>query len=127
MDAVQKDIAHIERSIVKLFNEKKIDKILQHFSKNFIGFSSTQHERITSRTKLKKTFLHYLDEGDEVKYSIKNLNVKIYGEGALSSFYWTVEITKRKKTKTIHGRGSHVFLITENGWHIVHEHYSKAH
>jgi ketosteroid isomerase-like protein len=72
--------------------------------------------------------LHYLKEGDEVKYSIKNLNIKIYGEGALSSFYWTVEITKRKKTKTIHGRGSHVFLINEEaGWKIVHEHYSKAH
>jgi len=127
MDAVQKDIAHIEKSIVKLFNQKKVDEILKFFSKNFIGFSSTQHERITSRPKLKKTFLHYLGEGDKVKYSIKNLNIKIYGEGALSSFYWMVEITKRKKTKTIHGRGSHVFLITENGWHIVHEHYSKAH
>ena len=127
MDAVQKDIAHIERSIVKLFNAKKIDEILQYFSKNFIGFSSTQHERITNRPQLKKTFLHYLDEGDEVKYSIKNLNIKIYGEGALSSFYWTVEISKRKRTKTIHGRGSHVFLISENSWHIVHEHYSKAH
>ena len=127
MDAVQKDIAHIEKNIVKLFNQKKIDEILHYFSKNFIGFSSTQHERITSRPQLKKTFLHYLEEGDEVTYSIKNLHVKIYGEGALSTFYWNVDITKRKRTKTIHGRGSHVFLISENGWQIVHEHYSKAH
>jgi ketosteroid isomerase-like protein len=127
MDAVQKDIAHVEKSIVKLFNQKKIKEILLFFSKNFIGFSSTQHERVTSRTQLKKTFLHYLDEGDEVKYSIKNLNIKIYGEGALSTFYWNVEITKRKRTKTIHGRGSHVFLVTGDGWKIVHEHFSKAH
>ena len=127
MDAVQKDIAHIERSIVKLFNTKKIDDILLYFSKNFVGFSSTQHERITSRPQLKKTFLHYLEEGDEVSYSIKNLNIKIYGEGALSSFYWTVDIIKKKKIKSIQGRGSHVFLMGDGGWKIVHEHYSKTH
>jgi ketosteroid isomerase-like protein len=127
MDAVQKDIAHIERSIVKLFNARKIDEILTYFSKNFIGFSSTQHERITSRRHLKKTFLHYLDEGNTVKYSIQKLHVKIYGEGALSSFYWTVDILKKNKSKSIHGRGNHVFLMTDKGWKIVHEHYSKAH
>ena len=127
MDAVQKDVAHIEKMIVKLFNARDIKGILQFFSRNFVGFSSTHHERITSLNLLKKTFLHYLEEGDDVKYHIKNLKVKIYGEGALASFYWTVEISKRKKTKLINGRGSHVFLMTESGWQIVHEHFSKAH
>jgi ketosteroid isomerase-like protein len=127
MDDIQKELVNIEKSIVKLFNEKKIKEILQFFSKDFIGFSSTKHERLTSLSQLKKTFLHYLDEGDEVTYAIENLKVKIYGEAALTTFYWIVHIKKKKKVKTIDGRGSHVFLLGENGWHIVHEHYSKAH
>jgi ketosteroid isomerase-like protein len=128
MDEIQREIVDIEKSIVKLFNQRKIKEILAFFSKEFIGFSSTKHERIPNLTQLKKTFLHYLDEGDEVVYSIKNLKVKIYGESALSTFYWTVELTKKKKkTKIINGRGSHVFLILDGVWSIVHEHYSKAH
>jgi ketosteroid isomerase-like protein len=127
LDSVQKEVAQIERTIVKLFNAGDVRGILHYFSKNFVGFSSTQHERLTSLSQLKKTFLHYLEEGEEVTYAIKNLKIIIYGEGALSSFYWTVDIRKKKKSKSIHGRGSHVFLMTDQGWRIVHEHYSKAH
>ena len=127
MDEIQREIVAIEKSIVKLFNEKNIKEILKYFKSGFVGFSSTKHERVTSLTQLKNTFLHYLDEGDDVIYKIQNLKVKIYGEAALSTFYWTVDIKKKKKTKTINGRGSHVFLIAEAGWCIVHEHYSRAH
>ena len=127
MDEIQREIANIERSIVKLFNEENIKEIIQYFSKDFIGFSSTKHERVTNLTQLKKTFLHYLEEGDKVTYKVQNLKVKIYGEAALTTFYWTVDINKKKKTKTINGRGSHVFLMMDSGWSIVHEHYSKAH
>jgi len=128
MDEIQKEIVAIEKSIVKLFNERNVKEIIKYFSKNFVGFSSTKHERVPNLTQLKKTFRHYLNEGDEVIYAIQNMRGKIYGEAALSSFYWTVELKKKKrKTKIINGRGSHIFLIGETGWRIVHEHYSRAH
>ena len=128
MDEIQKEIVSIEKSIVKLFNEKNIKEIMKFFSKEFVGFSSTKHERVPNLTQLKKTFLHYLDEGDQVIYAIKNLKVKIYGEAALTTFYWTVELKKgKRKPKLINGRGSHVYLMVETGWIIVHEHHSKAH
>ena len=127
MDAIQTDIANIEKSIVKYFNKKDIKSILNLFSQDFVGFSSTKHQRLTSLSQLKKTFLHYLDEGDKVTYKIKSLQVKIYGESALTTFYWTVSIEKKKKVKTIDGRGSHIYLMRDNVWKIVHEHYSKAH
>ena len=130
MDEIQKEIANIEKSIVKFFNEQNIKEIMKFFSKDFVGFSSTKHERVPNLTQLKKTFLHYLDEGDKVIYEIQNIKVKIYGEAALSTFYWTVELKKgKRKPKLISGRGSHVYLMIdmETGWSIVHEHYSKAH
>jgi ketosteroid isomerase-like protein len=128
MDEIQREIVNIEKSIVKLFNEKNIKEIMKYFSREFVGYSSTKHERVLNLTQLKKTFLHYLDEGDEVVYAIQNLKVKIYGEAALSTFYWTVELKKgKRKPKLINGRGSHVYLMVDTGWTIVHEHYSKAH
>jgi ketosteroid isomerase-like protein len=127
MDSIEKSLIDIEKSMVKLFNKKDIDGILAFFSDNFVGFSSTKHERLTKLSQLKKTFLFYLDEGDKVTYRIKNAKAKIYGELALTTFYWEVEIQKKKKTKHIDGRASHIFLLVDQEWKIVHEHFSKAH
>jgi ketosteroid isomerase-like protein len=127
MDAIEQSVADVEHEIAELFNSGNIDGILEHFSSNFIGFSSTRHERVDDREQLKKTFLHYLDEGDRVTYSVSDISVRIYGEAASSSFYWEVQIEKGRKKSKIHGRGSHVFLQDLDGWKIVHEHYSKAH
>ena len=127
MDSIQKEFADKERAMVKLFNAKKIDSILEFYDDNFVGFSSTKHERLNKTSALKKTFLHYLDEGDPVKYSIKNIKVNIYGECALTTFYWQVDIHKKKKVKSLTGRASHVYMQGAEDFKIVHEHFSKAH
>jgi ketosteroid isomerase-like protein len=127
MDSIQKEFADKERAMVKLFNKKNIDAILEYFDDSFVGFSSTKHERISRKSALKKTFLHYLEEGDPVKYSIKNIKVNILGECILTTFYWKVDIHKKKKVKTLTGRGSHVYVQGGEDFKIVHEHFSKAH
>jgi ketosteroid isomerase-like protein len=127
MDIFVKAISDIEKSIVKYFNEKNVNGILNFFMKKFVGFSSTRHDRLSNLGQLRKTFLYYLKEGDKVTYSINDLKVHIYGELALSTFYWKVAIRKGKKIKSVNGRGSHVFMMQDEGWKIVHEHYSKAH
>ena len=127
MDSIEQGVADIEKTMMKLFNKGDVNGILKLFNDDFVGFSSTKHERLTNLSQLKKTFLYYLKEGDSVKYSIKNLKVKIIGESALSTFYWQVDIKKKKKVKSIDGRGSHVFILRDDQWKIVHEHFSKAH
>ena len=57
--SVEKELANIEKSIVALFNKKDIDGILKYFSPDYVGFSSTKHERLTKIAQLKKTFFHY--------------------------------------------------------------------
>ena len=127
MDSIEREIVTIERSIVKLFNKPDINSILKYFSEDFVGFSSTKHERITKLSQLKKTFQFYLKEGDQVKFVIKNLKVKIFGETAMATFYWNVDIHKKKKVTSVEGRASHIFLLVDSDWKIVHEHFSKAH
>lgn len=127
MDSIQKEFVTKEKAMVKLFNSGNIDAILDFFDDNFVGFSSTKHERITKKSQLKKTFLHYLDEGNPVNYSIKSIKVDILGECAVTSFYWQVDIHKKKKVKSLNGRASHVYMQEGEDWKIVHEHFSKAH
>ena len=127
MDVIEKSLVKIEKHIVQLFNEKKIADILKYFEKIFVGFSSTKHDRITSLSQLKSTFNYYLNEGDEVKFSIKNVKVNIYGDSALTSFYWNVDIKKGKKITSVECRGSHIYLLFDDHWRIVHEHFSKIH
>ena len=127
MDAIEKIFVDKERAMVKLFNAKEINPILNYFDDNFSGFSSTKHERLTKKSQLKKTFLHYLDEGEKVKYSIKSIKVDVLGECTVTSFYWQVDIHKKKKVKSLNGRASHVYVQIGDGWKIAHEHFSKAH
>ena len=127
MDTFEKEVVHIEKSIVKYFNQKNVSGILDFFMKGFTGFSSTRHDRLTNVGQLKKTFLYYLREGEKVTYSINGLKVHIYGEFALATFYWKVSIRNKRKVKNVNGRGSHLFLMQDDTWKIVHEHYSKAH
>ena len=127
MDAIQQGIVNLEKTMVKLFNQGNIDPILDFFDDSFVGFSSTKHQRINKRSQLKKTFQYYLKEGESLKQSISNIKVNIYGEAALATFYWKVEIKNKGKVKNINGRGSHIFLLKGNVWKIVHEHFSKAH
>ena len=124
MDSIEKAIVDVEKQIVSLFNKGDIKSILEFFGDEFIGFSSTTNVRLTNLSQLEKTFLHYLDLG-KIKYSIKNVKVHIYGETALTTFFWNVEIKKGKKKKVVEGRASHVFIFTDS-WKIVHEHYSKS-
>ena len=126
MDSIQKIFVDKEKNMVKLFNNKQIDSILEYFDNDFVGFSSTKHDRITKKSQLKKTFLHYLEEGDPVNFSIKNIKADILGECALTTYYWQVDIHKKKKVKTLTGRASHVFMQKGDDWKIVHEHFSKA-
>jgi ketosteroid isomerase-like protein len=127
MDIFEKTIVNIEKSIVTYFNEKNIGAILGLFVKDFTGFSSTRYERLNGLTQLKNTYIFYLKAGDKVTYSINGLKVRILGESAFATFYWKVDIRKKKKRSSITGRGSHVYLMQDDSWKIVHEHYSKAH
>ncbi|MFB3917173.1 MAG: nuclear transport factor 2 family protein [Terriglobales bacterium] len=123
MTAAEREILRLERQQVADFNRRDLETILHQFAPGFVGFSSTRHNRIAGRAALKKTFLHYLADSPQVRYSIAQPRVQLFDGTAVASFYWTVEIAPGHR---IHGRGSHVFVKQRGTWQIVHEHFSKA-
>ena len=117
-------ILGLEREQASDFNSRNLKALLAQFSAEFVGFSSTRYERIAGRTALKRTFEHYLDQSPELRYSIRQPRVQIFGSAAVVSFYWTVELAPGHK---VEGRGSHVFAKRGKKWSVVHEHFSRSH
>ena len=56
MDTIRNALIDTEKSIVKLFNSGDVKGILAYFNTEFVGFSSTRHERLTGLSQLKKHF-----------------------------------------------------------------------
>jgi len=124
MASVKTEILRMERQQEENFNHHQFGDILKHFAPGFVGFSSTRHARVEGKAALKKTFQHYLKQAPQVRYRIAQPTVQVLGQTAVASFYWTVTLGRKRKVR---GRGSHVFVKRGRRWHIVHEHFSRAH
>jgi ketosteroid isomerase-like protein len=124
MNAAEREILRLEREQAGDFNRRDMEALLNQFQNNFVGFSSTKYDRIAGRAALKRTFEHYLDQSPQLRYSIKQPRVQMFGNTAVVSFYWTVDLSPRKK---IQGRGTHVFVKHGKNWQIAHEHFSRSH
>lgn len=127
MSNIEKAILEIEKQQVAAFNQRDLKTVLSFFDKNIVCFSSTQHERITGRAGLRRTFEYYLKEAEQVQYRISQPVVQVYGDTAIASFYWTVKLINGSKRRRIDGRGSHILVKRNGRWKIVHEHFSRAH
>lgn len=121
--AIRKQILRAEREHARAFNRGDVRSALRMFHKDFVGFSSTRHERIRGLGALKKTFHYYLKRAPKMSYRIEQPRVHSSGATAVATFYWTVGLGKGRRVR---GRGTHVFLRSGRNWRVVHEHFSRA-
>jgi ketosteroid isomerase-like protein len=127
MASAEQSILSIEKELVRDFNAGKTSDLLSHFHPKVVGFSSTQQKRISGRAAMRKTFDYYRHASSKMKYAITKPRVQVYGDSAVVTFTWTVELGAGRPRHAIHGRGSHVFVRNGDKWQIVHEHFSRAH
>ncbi|MFZ0389001.1 MAG: nuclear transport factor 2 family protein [Calditrichia bacterium] len=127
MDEILKKLVNIEKSYAEAFNQKDIDTILDYFDPDISGFSSTRHKRFNGKEELRKTFEYYMSEADDVRFEISEPEVSRFGDIGILNFYWKVLLKNGSKSQEIPGRGTHVYQKSGDSWHIVHEHFSKAH
>ncbi len=120
---IQKQILQLEREQARAINRGDVRGSLKMFHKNFVGFSSTQHERIRGLRALEKTFHYYLRRAPRMTYRIEQPQVHASGSTAVATFYWTVGLGKGRRVR---GRGTHVFARAGKNWRVVHEHFSRA-
>ncbi len=121
---IRKQILQLEREQARAINRGDVRGALKMFHKNFVGFSSTQHQRIRGLRALEKTFHYYLRRAPRMTYRIEQPQVHASGSTAVATFYWTVGLGKGR---SVRGRGTHVFTRAGKSWRVVHEHFSRAH
>lgn len=127
MASAQQVILAIENAMVRDFNAGKIEDLLAHFHPRVVGFSSTRQQRIIGRAAMRKTFEYYQHATSRMKYAITRPHIQPFGDTAVATFTWTVELGEGRPRHAIHGRGSHVFVRSGEKWQIVHEHFSRVH
>ena len=127
MKPISPEIIELEEKQVAAFNEGNIDKILEFFYPDIVGFSSTKHGRISGLQAMRETFEYYLHEAEKIEYSISEPTVQVFGDSAILTYYWFVKLIDGNKKQEIKGRGSHVYARIDGNWKIVHEHFSRAH
>src|SRR5574337_75674 len=127
MASALQTILGVEREMVRDFNAGRIEQLLGHFHPRVVGISSTLQQRISGRAAMRETFNYYHQASSRMKYQIAKLQVQVFGEASIATFYWTVELGVGRPRHVIRGRGSHVFTLASGKWRIVHEHFSRAH
>ncbi len=120
-------ILNVEKAMVREFNAGDMESLLSHFHPRVVGFSSTRQERVSGLAAMKKTFDYYHQASSHMKYRIAEPGVQFFGDTAIATFYWIVELGKGRPRHLIQGRGSHVLTHQDGKWLIVHEHFSRAH
>jgi len=126
--SAESDILGIEKAMSDAFNAGKVEEILKYFDEELIEFSSTKPERLMGISALRETFNFYLKEADHLEFNIVSPIIKIIDENAaIATFYWLVVLINGKTRREIQGRGTHVFLKKDEGWKIIHEHFSRSH
>jgi ketosteroid isomerase-like protein len=121
---VRKEILRLEREQAEAFNRGDVKGAVAIFDRGFVGFSSAQHKRIHGLGALARTFHYYLRRAPRPTYRIAKPQVLVAGPVAIATFYWRVELGKRR---AVRGRGTHVFAQRGSTWRVVHEHFSRAH
>ena len=127
MASATQEILEVEKAMVTEFNAGQVERVLSRFHPRVIGFSSTQQERVSGLGGMKKTFNYYRQASTHMKYQIVQPKVQLFGDTAIATFHWTVELGKGRPRHLIKGRGSHVLTRQDGRWLIVHEHFSRAH
>jgi ketosteroid isomerase-like protein len=62
----------------------------------------------------------------ERKLTVKDVEVKVYGDAAVAVFYWDFVAKLREGGNALktHGRETQVYYKGPHGWALVHVHYS---
>ena len=71
-----------------------------------------------------KTEAEHFSSINEGNFKIEDLKVDLFGDVAVTTFYNNYSFIKNNISVKGKGRVTLVFLITEEGWKIIHEHSS---
>ena len=126
--AAQAEIREVINSIVKDAEGANIEglKAAHLESEKFSKFGPRNFDRqdISSTNATEEAFFSSISN---YKQEIRDLKIDVFDDMAIASYYPHVSFTQDGEEKTVSGRQTFVFLSTEEGWKLVHEHSTPQH
>jgi hypothetical protein len=119
----QAEICEVIKSIVKDAETENIEglKAAHLVSEKFTKFGPRSFDRqdVTSTNNSEEAFFGSITN---YKQEIKDLKIDVFGDIGIATYYPYVSFVQDGEAKNGSGRQTLVFLNTENGWKIIHEH-----
>jgi ketosteroid isomerase-like protein len=119
----QNEIRQVIESIIKDAETKNIEglKAVHLNSGKFSKFGPRNFGRqnLESTNESEETFFSSIEN---YKQDIVDLKVDVFGDFAIATYYPQVSFVQDGQEKKGNGRQTFVFLKTDKGWKIVHEH-----
>ena len=119
----QEELKEVVNSIKKDIMTSNIEGLqsIHLKSDKFTKFGPRSFERqdVESTNKSERTFFSSISN---VNYEIKDLKINVFGEIGIVTYYPYVSFVKDGNAKNVTGRQTLVFLKTNEGWKIIHEH-----
>ena len=124
IDEIRHRIAQYAESIDKADTELASKVWLNSIEASFIHPLGHEHgfEQIKQNV-----YGHLMGETfSERKLTPRDIAIHVYGSSAWAEFYWDFNAKFRKDSSPIatHGRETQVYWKTQDGWRLVHVHYS---
>ena len=89
------------------------------YSSRGIGARSFDRQDVASTNKSEAAFFSSVSN---MNYEAKELKIDVFGDVGIVTYYPHVSFERDGKEQRVSGRQTLVFLKTNNGWKIVHEH-----
>ena len=90
-------------------------------SDKFTKFGPRSFERqdVASTNESEADFFNSISSAN---YEIRNLKIDVFGDVGIATYYPEVDFVRNGEEVEVSGRQTLVFLKTEGGWKVVHEH-----
>ena len=121
--SAQAEIREVIHTIVKDAEEANIEglKAAHLESAKFTKFGPRNFNRqdVKGTNKTEEAFFTSISN---YKQDVRELKIDVFDDMAIASYYPHVSFIQDGEEKTVRGRQTFVFLKTESGWKLVHEH-----
>ncbi len=117
-------VLQVERNAWEAAKNKQLDALADYFAEEASFFGPSQAYRIRGKADLMRDMETWLKQVDLTSYQILDSEVKVLGDTALLTYYFTESGTREGKAFSHAGKMSMVFVKQGGKWRVLHEHES---
>lgn len=122
LEAEKQAIIQLERDVWEAYKNKQIEAFNGYYADDASAFSDDQAYRVRGKADILRGMEALMKTSDVLSYQILDPEVKVVGDTALLTYYYTENSMKDGKSSERAGKVSMVFVKQDGKWRALHEH-----